>query len=504
MTPVTSKERDFHEFAWMKHVRLARSLPGISYAFGIILISGVLMCCQKTLMLDASFAQEDIEHLPMILPASPDSIYQDLKNRDAVLAFYRLTNQNAVWVGNEQNSAVADSLIEFIRKIRYYGLMLADYHLPELEAESTPAWRRDVLLRRDVILTDAFLSLANDLRYGRVQAVGPRMDSLRVALLVEALREGSLSRSLASQEPAFPQYRNLKKALRIAIDGTDTKSKELLLQGITSDSIPDHHNVRIIEINLERWREEKSDWGPRYIEVNIPSFMIRVVDDYEIVLESRAIVGKPENPTPQFSSVVQCFVTYPYWHVPRKISVDEFLPAIQRDTSFIRRNNFDVLDRKGNVLNPDSIPWSSFHKNNFPVILRQREGTENSLGVIKFVFDNPYAVFVHDTNAPRLFKSKKRAFSHGCIRMEKARALGHYLITGDVTRKSPLLEKYLDQKMRHTIEVVEPIDIHIRYFTASADVDGNVEIYDDVYGKDPDMMQAFYRKAPLLSKLTTP
>ncbi len=488
----------------MKKVRLAISLRGLGHAFGIFLISGVLVCCQKTLVLDASFAQDEVEHLPMILPPATDSVYRDLRNPEEVLAFYRLTNQNAVWVEHEQNSVFADSLIAFIRNIRYYGLMPADYHLPELEAKNTPAWRREVLLRRDVMLTDAFLSLANDLRHGRVRPVRPGTDSLRVSLLVEALRKGSPTRLLASQEPVFPQYGNLKKALRLVIDRTETRSKELLLQGITSDSIADHRDIMMIEINLERWREEKSDWGPRYIVVNIPSFMIRVVDDYEVVLDSRAIVGKPENPTPQLSSVIQCFVTYPYWHVPRKISVDEFLPAIQRDTSFIRRNNFDVLDRKGNVLNPDSIPWARFHTNNFPVILRQREGIENSLGVIKFVFDNPYAVFVHDTNAPRLFKSRKRAFSHGCIRMEKARELGHYLMTGSVDRKSPVLAKYLEQKLRHTIDLSKPIDIHIRYFTASADVDGTVEIYDDIYGKDGDLIEAFYHKAPLLSKLTAP
>src|SRR5690606_24036460 len=110
------------------------------------------------------------------------------------------------------------------------------------------------------------------------------------------------------------------------------------------------------------------------------------------------------------------------------------------------RNNFDVLDKRGNLLQADSIDWESFSKSYFPVSLRQREGQENALGIIKFVFDNPYAVFLHDTNAKRLFRSRVRAFSHGCIRMEKAVELAHYLVTGDPGKKSKYVERFLKEE----------------------------------------------------------
>lgn len=472
---------------------------------GLVLLSAGLAGCQKALILDASFEMEEVKVLPLVLPAEDDSLYSGLKNRDAVLGFYQVTRYASAWTDHHQQPlSLGDSLIRFIRNIRYHGLLPQDYHLSELEGEPRPVWLPEVLMRRDVILTDAFLSLANDLEHGRLAVADPARDSLRVSLFITALQDGSLTRALKSRERVAPQYHYLKKALAKAIDNTDAMSRDLLLRGITVDSLASHRQVRKIEINLERWRKEKKEWGPRYIVVNIPSFMIRVVDDYRVVLESRSIVGKPDRATPVFSSVVQCFVTYPYWHVPRRISVEEFLPAIQRDTSFITRNNFDVLSRTGKVLNPDSIPWSTFHKNNFPVVLRQREGRENSLGVIKFVFDNPYAVFVHDTNAPRLFNSKKRAFSHGCIRMEKATALAHYLVTGHTDKTSPMVERYLHEKKMHTIDATKPIDIHIRYFTAEADVKGDVVFFDDIYEADQSLTDAFYGRAPIITKRMEP
>ena len=133
----------------------------------------------------------------------------------------------------------------------------------------------------------------------------------------------------------------------------------------------------------------------------------------------------------------------------------------------------------------------AFSRDNFPVRLRQREGRENSLGLIKFVFDNRYAVFLHDTNAPQLFRHSVRAFSHGCIRVEQAKALAHYFVTGEVGKKSSIVERYLDQEVRHTVDLTRPIPIHIRYFTA-AERDGELVISEDIYKKDEGLIRRLY------------
>src|SRR5690606_9425088 len=148
--------------------------------------------CQKALMLDASFELEEVQVLPLVLPAEDDSLYNGLKNRDAVLAFYQVSRYASAWTDHyQQPSALTDSLIDLIRNIRYYGLLPQDYHLSELEGEPRPAWLSEVLMRRDVILTDAFLSLANDLEHGRLAAADSARDSLRVSLLITTLQDGS-------------------------------------------------------------------------------------------------------------------------------------------------------------------------------------------------------------------------------------------------------------------------------------------------------------------------
>ena len=300
---------------------------------------------------------------------------------------------------------------------------------------------------------------------------------------------------MKSIEPDYSQYKALKIAIREILDSTDVSTKDRILSGEISESDPVMETLQTIELNLERWRMENqfSEDG-EYIWINIPSFMLRVVRDGMPVLESRIIVGAQKTPTPEFSSIVECFTVYPYWHVPRKISVEEYLPIIQRDTSFITRNNFDVLDRKGRVLHKDSIDWRSFNKNYFPVSLRQREGEENSLGIIKFVFDNPYAVFLHDTNAKGLFNRKVRTYSHGCIRMEKAVELGHYLLTKDPSGRSAVLDKYLAKQQRRTVNLPKPVPIHIRYFTCEV-INGRLFRYEDVYNKDRDLSARLYQLA---------
>ncbi len=217
--------------------------------------------------------------------------------------------------------------------------------------------------------------------------------------------------------------------------------------------------------------------------MQIPSFMVYVVEDDKVLLASRIIVGETETPTPELTSTLTRVVTYPYWHVPRKIAVTEYLAAIQQNIGVLQQNNFEVIDRAGKVLNPDSIDWLSFSADNFPVSLRQKEGPENALGVIKFEFKNPYAVFLHDTNARRLFRESDRAFSHGCIRMEQAETLAHYLVTGKTQGKSNRLTELLTRQERHVIKLLAPIPIYIRYFTAEVR-EGELRIYRDLYNKD--------------------
>jgi murein L,D-transpeptidase YcbB/YkuD len=146
-------------------------------------------------------------------------------------------------------------------------------------------------------------------------------------------------------------------------------------------------------------------------------------------------------------------------------------------------NNFDVLDRKGNLLAPDSIDWKVLTPHTFRVVLRQQTGRENSLGLFKFVFDNPFAVYLHDTNAKKLFKKTMRSFSHGCVRVERAEELAHYLVTGSPLVRSRKIKAAVASGQIQTIRLSQPVIIYITYFTA-AGKDGKFIQYDDLYQCD--------------------
>ncbi len=465
--------------AWLSGCRHAVVVP----------VAGPVVASELPLKMVDVTSKED----PLLLPAdTADEIYEGLTRKKTILEFYGLTANRLVWEHNHRSSALGDSMASFIRDIRYYGLLPQNYHGHELRELDVPSPSDNDLMRRDLLLTDAFLAVSSDIRNGRLSSLKDhRDDSVNILLLTKILHDNVLKKNISLAEPRFDGYLALKEALKAVLDTAGMSERKMLLEGVTAATIPAHKFVQDIEINIERWRWENNTLKGRYLLINIPSFMLRLYSNDTLLLESKVIVGKPENPTPVLSSVIECFITYPYWHVPRKISVQELLPSIQRDTAYLARNNFDVLDKNGKVLNAGTIDWKSFNSDYFPVSLRQREGSENSLGIIKFVFDNPYAVFLHDTNAKRLFRSETRAFSHGCIRMEKAAELAHYLVTGDINKRSAMVEKYLKQKRRHIIDARDDLPIHVRYFTAGYS-SGHLYQYKDLYHKDAFLVGRLY------------
>jgi murein L,D-transpeptidase YcbB/YkuD len=189
------------------------------------------------------------------------------------------------------------------------------------------------------------------------------------------------------------------------------------------------------------------------------------------------------------------FLIYPYWNVPFKIATEELLPILKRDTSYVRRKNFDVLNEFNQVVDYTVIDWSLYNDTIFPWRLRQRMGDDNSLGILKFNFKNKYGVYLHDTDNRRLFNKEMRALSHGCIRLEKFIYLADFLIRDDSVRYPPDSLKYdLLQEKQKYIYLRKPIAIYTNYFTAEVDEWGNLFLFNDIYGYDKKMLTALYKK----------
>lgn len=461
----------------------------------MIAVSVVTSSCHQSVQRAMTIASQpavarEPDRMP---PDSTNEVFTQLYLRKWVINVYASKQDSLVWTRDGSLTAAGDSLVELIRGIRYYGLIPGNYHASEIDSLYTASRVGDAR-RMDALLTDSFLTILTDIRWGRTtEFLPPASDSLAIALMDGVLAGNSLKEVIQSQEPNFKSYRSLKTALQNIIDTLAIKLPYDYPIAFQSDTLLTSRYLRAIEINLERWRRERAISGGDYLLVNIPSNVLTVSEGDSVIFESNVITGKRESPTPELSSKIDCFILFPYWYVPRKIAVNEYLPSIKKDSTFLSRNRFDILDRKGNLVDPATIDWEKLNRNNFPLSIRQREGSDNSLGIVKFAFDNPYAVYLHDTNTKALFTKKRRWFSHGCVRVQKAKELAHYLVTRNAGVNDDRLSRLFAEGKRQTILVNPALPVHIRYFTCEADK-GKLKLYEDVYRKDAAIGQKLYNR----------
>ena len=257
--------------------------------------------------------------------------------------------------------------------------------------------------------------------------------------------------------------------------------------------------VEQLELNLERWRWLPQDLGRRHIIVNIAAFELEVVEDEAVVLAMRVVVGRPYHNTPVFSDTMRYIVLNPYWEVPRKIAVQEILPRIKRDPSYLAREKLRVFKGWGleaREVDPATVNWSAITPANFPFRLRQDPGPLNALGRVKFVFPNKFNVYLHDTPSRQLFEKTQRDFSHGCIRIQKPIDLAVYLLRQDPRWNRDALLRALDKAVDRSVPLPEPIPIHLLYWTAWADGDGTIQFRPDIYGWDAPLLGAMRAPPP--------
>jgi murein L,D-transpeptidase YcbB/YkuD len=241
-----------------------------------------------------------------------------------------------------------------------------------------------------------------------------------------------------------------------------------------------------IALNLERWRWMPDDLGARHIIVNVPSFHLEAHENGRTALEMKVVVGKPENRTPIFSDLMTTTVFSPYWNVPDSIVEGETAPAAARDPGFLKRNNIEILrvSKSGATrVDPSTVNWDDPDELK-ALAFRQKPGAQNALGHVKFLFPNPYDVYLHDTPADSLFARQGRAFSHGCVRVEQPEALAKWVMQDSPEwTDEKILEAMRAGEEQH-VKLKQPIPVHIVYFTAWADDAGSVRLVPDVYGYD--------------------
>jgi murein L,D-transpeptidase YcbB/YkuD len=254
--------------------------------------------------------------------------------------------------------------------------------------------------------------------------------------------------------------------------------------------------VQQLILNLERWRWLPQDLGRRYILVNIAAYGLEVVEDDAVVLAMRVVVGRRYRRTPVFSDTVRYIVLNPYWHVPQKIAVEDLLPKIQTDPSYLQRFGMRLIEGSapGNQeVDPTTVDWSTQTPETFKYQIHQEPGRLNALGRIKFMFPNQYDVYLHDTPSRELFQEAQRDFSSGCIRIEKPIDLAVYLLQKNGRWDREALEQALGEGGERTVYLARRIPIHLLYWTAWADDDGTIEFRPDINDMDRPLAEALKR-----------
>ena len=262
-------------------------------------------------------------------------------------------------------------------------------------------------------------------------------------------------------------------------------TRVLTREAVAAMNVPVAMRLRQIELNMERWRWFPRDLGPVHIRVNVPEYHLDLWDDGRVALSMNVIVGAVDKPTPIFSDTMTTVAFAPYWNVPASIANDETLPEVMNDPEFLTRNNIEVVSTTGDVIDPGSIDWSQAQEEDqFPYRFRQRPGTANSLGRVKFLFPNDFDVYLHDTPAVALFSKNYRALSHGCVRVQDPVKLAEYLLRASHRWDSARIAQAMNAPEEQQVKLPEPIPVHLMYWTARVDADGTVRFFNDIYGHD--------------------
>lgn len=259
--------------------------------------------------------------------------------------------------------------------------------------------------------------------------------------------------------------------------------------------------ARQIEFNLERRRWLPREPARRTVVVNIANFSLEAWEYGQPALTMRVAVGTPLSSTPVFSAAMTYLVLNPAWRVPRSVAIEEMLPRIRRNPRYLDTQRLTVLqqvDGETKTIDPRTIKWAKLSSDNFPYRLRQEPGLTNALGRVKFMFPNPFQVYLHDTPSRSVFTRTVRTFSHGCIRIEEPIELATYLLRESQQWSEDTLVSALDHEMKRTVWLPEPIPVHMVYWTAWVDQEGVLQFRPDVYGYDTLLDKALRQAPPLL------
>ncbi len=303
----------------------------------------------------------------------------------------------------------------------------------------------------------------------------------------------------ASQETYDDQLSNAVK--RFQHRHGLTEDGNLTPQVIAELNTPLWQRVHQLQDALERWRWLPENYLQAPLLVNLPEFVLRAYSpDHKLEFKMNIVVGQAiqEHRTPIFTDKMSYLIFRPYWNVPKDIAKKEILPHLEKDKHYLSEKNFEVADQAGNVVSS----WTADQILSGGLIIREKPGPQNSLGLVKFMFPNQYDIYLHGTPAMELFSNTRRDFSHGCIRVQEPDKLAAWLL-----RDKPEwpLDKIQDAMNNgpdnQQVNLKPPVPVTIFYITAIVDEDGQTHFFDDIYGYDRELEASLAKGYPYPSEV---
>lgn len=320
---------------------------------------------------------------------------------------------------------------------------------------------------------------------GAITALGsPELRAAHAATLsaFEALPAGP-EREVYS--PALADLvRDFQKENGLSADGIIGKNT---VRAMTVETPED--KMRKVRLSMERLRWLPRDLGERHVFINQPAYTATYFGPEREPLQMRVVVGQKSNQTYFFSDEIETVEYNPYWGVPYSIIVNEMIPKLYQDPSYLDRLGYEVTNVRGQRLSSASVDWHGVATKQTRVDVRQPPGNSNALGRVKIMFPNSHAIYMHDTPAKELFRRSTRAYSHGCVRLEDPRAMAAAVLGKPVD----YVNRRIAQGQNDEDKVASGIKVHVAYFTAWPAPDGRVQYFDDVYDRDDHLSGAFER-----------
>lgn len=252
-------------------------------------------------------------------------------------------------------------------------------------------------------------------------------------------------------------------------------------------NVPPWQRIDQLVLNIHRQRQLNMAATETYVHVNLPEYRLRVYRQGDVVLEMKTIIGKRKRQTPVFSATVRQVVINPSWNVPKSIAFKDIIPRWQQDDDYLEKHNLQVLagwTTPRTFVQEHDVDFNRLYQGANYQRFWEPPGEGNTLGRVKFPLTSDNSIYLHDTSARHLFDAEKRAFSSGCIRLEEPRNLANALISLSNQWQPQLLDPLFERQETIPVRLQNPIPVHITYWTAWLNLQGELHFSNDPYQRD--------------------